>query len=148
MVGIAARPLDADHARTHAVIVQAFAAARAFTAARPWIDETIGADGRIACLRPSSDNSAERLMAQRHRRLHATFAHVQALATTEIEVAFTDVHIAVTHAAVFEAHEHFSAVRHRRFTRDLFEWLTPFDNVIAQHGQLVLTATRTTIGYR
>src|SRR5260370_37723541 len=66
MVGVAARPLDADHARRHAVVVQAFAAARAFTAARPWIDETIGADGRIACLRPSSDNSAERLMAQRH----------------------------------------------------------------------------------
>jgi hypothetical protein len=141
MVGVAARPLDADHARRHAVIVQAFAATRAFTAARPWVDETVGADGRIACFRPSGDNSAERLMAQRHRRLHAAFAHLQAPATTEIEVAFPDVHIAVTHAAVFEAHEHLGAARHGRFTRDLFEWLTPFDNVIAQHGQWVLTAT-------
>src|SRR5258705_10808231 len=105
MVGVAARPLDADHTRRHAVIIQAFAAARAFTAARPWIDETIGADGRIGCFGPSSDNAAERLMAQRHRRLHAAFAHVQALAAAKIEVAFTDVEVAVAHAAALEGYQ-------------------------------------------
>src|SRR6266850_1004862 len=88
-------------------------------------------------------------MAQRHRWLHTAFAHVQALAAAEIEVAFTDVDVAVTHAAIFEAYEHLSAARRRRFALDFFQRLTPLDNVIAQHGQLVLTANlRTTLGYR
>src|ERR1700716_3978985 len=107
MISVTTGTLDADPARRHAMIVHAFEAARAISAADPGADQAILSDWRVLRLRPCCDYRAEGLMPQRHRRMHSAIAHVQSLAAAQIEVAFADVHIAVAHPAVLELQQHF-----------------------------------------
>src|SRR5574341_413806 len=106
MIGVAARTLNADHARRHAVIVQSFAAAHALAATDPRENHTIFADRHGTGIRPGGDDDSVRFMPQRHRRPHAALAHTQTFAAAEIEIAIANMHVAVAHAAVFELDEH------------------------------------------
>src|SRR5512145_2831207 len=137
MVGVAARPLNADHAGRRAIVIETFVAARAITAARPRINKALCADRRRQCIGSRRDDSAERLVAERYRRMHAAIAHVQALAAAENEIAVANMGVAVAHAAVLEFDEHLRARWRGGLPLDFFKRLAPLDNVVTQHRSAV-----------
>src|SRR5215467_13056358 len=124
MIGVTAATLDADHSRRHTKVIQSFAAARAPAAARPRIHETVFSDGRIGGVRSGCDDRSVRLVAERRGQAHAA---------AQLEVTLPDMHVAVTHSAVFEPQQYLRTLWLGYFALSFLKRFAPFDDVVAQH---------------
>src|SRR5215467_7151741 len=133
MIGVTAAALDADHSRDHTKVIQSFAAARTRAATRPRIHETVFSDGRIGGVRSGCDDRSVRLVAERRGQAHAAPGHQQTLAAAQLEVALPDMHVAVTHPAVFEPQQYLRTLWLGYFALQLLKRFAPFGDVVAQH---------------
>src|SRR5215471_5710933 len=133
MIGVTAAALDADHSRGHTKVIQSFAAARARAATRPRIHETVFSDGRIGGVRSGCDDRSVRLVAERRGQAHSALGHQQTLAAAQLEVTLPDVHVAVTHSAVFEPQQYLRTLWLGNLALRFLKRFAPFDDVVAQH---------------
>src|SRR6185369_17155825 len=77
---------------------------------------------------------AERLVPQGKGRHAAALLDVKALAAAQVEEAFPDVQVGVTHARARYAHQHFAALRLRRGGQHLLQRLAVLDDLVADHA--------------
>src|SRR5262249_45940613 len=120
--------------RRHAQIVLAVAAAHACTTADPRAHQAILAYRNAAGLRSSSEHRPVGFVAEGVRQLHATLGHVEALATSQLEVAVTDMHVAMAYATILELEQHLGAGRPGRLAGGRLQGFAPFCDVVAEHG--------------
>ncbi len=108
--GVAALRLNADLARLRAKMFVAAPADRALAAADPWINHIAFADGDAAHIRPHGCKLAFDFMTKRKRKRPAA-GKFRASSAAEIEIAFMQVNVGMTDAAMTDANQHFGAFR-------------------------------------
>ena len=125
-VGIAARQLDAQVAHgTHAQLLIAALADRAFAAAQPGVDHDLLAQRHTGGLRAHFDHLAADLVAHGHRQLGAIALQRRHLAAAHVEATFLDVQVGVAHAAMRDAHGDLGAAGRGQFVGRLFQGAAP-----------------------
>src|SRR6185295_14398352 len=133
MVGVTARPLDANPARGHAMVVHALETTRALAAANPGAHQAILSNGYVFGIDTRGDDGAKGFMAKRNRRMHSALTHVEAFASSEIEITIADMHVAVADPAILQLQQHFGTGRLRRLLLGFLQRFAPLHDVITQH---------------
>ena len=105
---------DAKAALTEAQIVVAGTATPALAAAEPGIDNAPVADLDAVRVGPEFDDLPENLVADRARQGHAAFGKLHALAAAKLVIAFPEVQVGMTNAAMRHREQDFGAHGFRR----------------------------------
>src|SRR5215470_5351439 len=101
MVCVTAWPLNSNHARRHAKVIQTFMTPWASATPCPRINKALCADGSTAGIGSRGDDGTKGLVTERRGQLHAPFGHQQTLAAAEFKITVADMHVAVADATVF-----------------------------------------------